>query len=270
MFIGGRLVFHMVDEATHFCAVSFMRNRATKEIWNMIQHMCCLVYMVPPEFLVLDQGSVYTSNGMKEDFEAFGAHPDEAPIETPGAIGTVERYHAPLRLAYKGIRADSGRGRSEQVCLKLAVFAVNCMIGPEGLRPALLVIAAIPRPTRTSPAPSQLERAKRIGRIMNKVAKEQARRKIVSGLKYEEGRKGKKHSATLRKLLSGSPVLAYRTVRKRWEGLFKLISIEGETVVLQLDKGRGMFRSSCVKPSVILLKTDSIITIAQGNCAELI
>lgn len=61
--------------------------------------MWSLVYLSPPDFLVVDQGTVYNQEEMQDALEAHGVQLDEAPIETPGPIGTVERYHAPLRLA---------------------------------------------------------------------------------------------------------------------------------------------------------------------------
>lgn len=99
---------------------------------------------------------------MRESAEAFGVRLDEAPIETPGVIGTVERYHATLRLAYERIRRDLDRQSSDKECLEIAVFAVSCTTGPEGLCPTLLVFGAIPRPALTSPAQTQMERARMI------------------------------------------------------------------------------------------------------------
>lgn len=46
------------------------------------------------------QGTVYVSNEMKGNMEAARITLKEAPMETPVAIGTVEVYHAALRVAY--------------------------------------------------------------------------------------------------------------------------------------------------------------------------
>lgn len=46
--------------------------------------------------------------------EQFGVHLDEAPSETPGSIGTVERYYTPLlRVANERIGADTDRKTSD-------------------------------------------------------------------------------------------------------------------------------------------------------------
>lgn len=58
----------------------------------------------------------------------------------------MERYLAPLTLAYKRIQADTGRKTSEQKYLDLAVLSINCTVLREGLCPALLVFGAVSRP----------------------------------------------------------------------------------------------------------------------------
>lgn len=64
-----------------------------------IHQLLCLFYLDPPEYLTVGQGSAYTSKEMRKSAEAFDIHLDEKLIEIPCAIETMERYHAPLRLA---------------------------------------------------------------------------------------------------------------------------------------------------------------------------
>lgn len=125
IFTQGRQVIHLVDEATHFCAASFFRNQSTKKIWGRIQHTQSLVVLGPPDFLVVDQGTAYTSKGMKDSLEIQGVQLVEELIETPSAIGTVERYHDPLKLTYEQIRTESGKVATDQKCLDLSIFVVN-------------------------------------------------------------------------------------------------------------------------------------------------
>lgn len=51
---------------------------------------------------------------MKECLEAFSFSLDEALVETPGALGTVDRYHAPLRMAFERKLSDRDRQTSGQ------------------------------------------------------------------------------------------------------------------------------------------------------------
>lgn len=50
---------------------------------------------------------------MKINCKAAGFVLLEAPRETPGYIATVERYHAPLRLAFERITMEVGRETSD-------------------------------------------------------------------------------------------------------------------------------------------------------------
>lgn len=102
----------------------------------------------PPYYLHVDQGTNYGSKEFKSNAEAAGITIREATIGTPGAIGTVERYHAPLRAAYYKIKLEGKRNCDRKECLEMAVFEINCTIGPEGLWPVLKAFGAIPRPAR--------------------------------------------------------------------------------------------------------------------------
>lgn len=72
---------------------------------------------------------------MRASLEAHVVQLDEAPIEKPDAIGAVERYHAPLRLAYERIKAESDNSTTDQECLDLDLFSINYTVGLEGLCP---------------------------------------------------------------------------------------------------------------------------------------
>ena len=129
MSIEGRPVVHMVDKATHFTAALFVKRQTTAEIWRAIRRMLILVYCGPPDYLAIDQGRNYSSREFKEKAKEDGIQIREAPIETPGTIGTVERYHTPLRRAYKSIRVELHKITTNDECLQMATFAVNSVIG---------------------------------------------------------------------------------------------------------------------------------------------
>lgn len=146
---------------------------------------------------------------MRDSTEAFGVYLDEATVEALGAIATVERYHAPLRLAYERIYAATDHQTSELECLRLAVFTVGCTFEAEGLCPTLFLFGAIPQPARTLAAPSQLERAKVIHHAMEEVGKEQARRKFTFSSRHIKGQMKKDQPLELRKPPAVSPVLVH-------------------------------------------------------------
>lgn len=80
-----------------------------------------MVYTGLPVYLTVVQGSAYTSREMRENLEASDVNPKEAPIETPGAIGTMERYHDPLRVTYEKLRKEMSGEYTDPERLQMAV-----------------------------------------------------------------------------------------------------------------------------------------------------
>ena len=74
----------------------------------------------------------------------------EVPVEAHNSISKVERYHEPLRRAYKIIRIELPNVSAE-LCLSLAVKAINDTVGSKGLVSTLLVFGAYPKLSDTSP-----------------------------------------------------------------------------------------------------------------------
>ena len=153
-------MLHVVDEATHYCAAMFMSRMTAEETWKCLLRCWIRTYLGPPDHLRVDQGSNFVAKQFLDSAEAEGISVLEAPIESRNTISHVERYHAPLRVAYEKIR-DS-LPKSETDCLQMAVKSVNDTIGPEGLCPTLLVYGAILRPPRRAPADTQMQRARAI------------------------------------------------------------------------------------------------------------
>lgn len=249
MHIAGRALLHVVDEATHFNAALFLRNQSSQCIWKSFLKCWSRVYLGPPDYLHVDQGSNFISVELSKCAQAEGITVVKAPIESPATMTHVERYHAPLRSAFTKIRESLPRSETDEECLQLAVKAVNDTIGPEGLVPTLLVFGAIPRPATVEPAKCQMERARALEKAMDAVTREQAKRRIALGLKSKSP-KGVEHSTELRKLPAGAKVYVFRQKTKKWEGPFIFVEIQGETVTVQLPAGRKIFRSSVVKPVV--------------------
>lgn len=88
----------------------------------------------------------------------------------------MEQYHAPSVLAYKDVKDKSGRDTSDVGCLELATFAVTCTTGPEERFRIILVFGPIPRPIRTGPAVSRVERAYLFDKELKQIESEQAKK----------------------------------------------------------------------------------------------
>lgn len=137
------------------------------------------------------------------------------PINSPGSICVVERYQAPIIAAYNKIRDEMDSVIGDPECLKMATFAVNATVGPDGLCPMFLVFGALPTPARKIPAPSQVHRSITIDISMKETESEQARRLLSSGFQPNGNAHSKQRS--LLKLLKqpiGSKSLVFRNNSK--------------------------------------------------------
>lgn len=114
MFLDGKAVCYMVEEATKFAVATFLKDQSTSKIWKAIQNMWSHVFRRPPDSLSVDQGTSYNSTEMRQNFNADGIELIEAPIEHPGSIGTVERYQNPSERHIQNFEPNSERKRATQ------------------------------------------------------------------------------------------------------------------------------------------------------------
>ncbi len=245
MYLNNQPVLHAVDEATHFQSARFMSNMSPDSTWKLLSQMWMQTYLGPPDYTHVDQGKNIVSALFKSIATAEGISVVEAPIECPTELGNVERCHGPLRITYDKIRS-SLKKESKEAVLQMAVKCLNDTVGPEGLVPTLLVFGSLSRPARSIPAETQIERAKAMKCATKALTSEYAKSKVRLGLKYPGPFAGERHD--LQDLQYGAPVLTYRTVDKRWTGPHKFVDLTGETVTVQTENGRKVFRSTVVKP----------------------
>lgn len=82
---------------------------------------------------------------------------------------------------------------------------------------------------------------------------------IYFGLKHSNSPKAREAGKERDKLPIGSKVLVFRDAAKAWTGPFLLIDLQGETVVVQIPRGRRIFRTTRVRPwRLSILKIPSL------------
>lgn len=86
MYLDGSPVLHIVDEATHFMSACFLRNVSSREIWSAICRCWVIVYLGPPDFLRVDQGSSLVSAELKGAATGMDISILEAPVESPSTM----------------------------------------------------------------------------------------------------------------------------------------------------------------------------------------
>ena len=126
----------------------------------------------------------------------------------------------------------------------MALKAVNDTAGPNGLVPTLLVFGAYPRITTESPpSPSTLKRGEAIRKAMIALRKAAADRQVTEALNTRNG----PSTAEVLALPLQSEVSVWRE-HDGWQGPYKVLSIEGHDITVDMVNGPTSFRSTSVKP----------------------
>jgi hypothetical protein len=176
MYLNGRAVLHVVDEATHFQAARFLQKVRAEETSRSLVKCWIRTYLGPPSFLRVDQGTNFITKKFKARAEIADIEVLEAPVECPTTMKHVERYHGPLRVAYNRLNLDDPTLSVEDI-LALAVKCVDDTCNLEVLTPTFLGFGSIPRP-RTTPAETQICRARAIEAARNEILSEYARQRV--------------------------------------------------------------------------------------------
>ncbi|KHJ32171.1 hypothetical protein EV44_g3834 [Erysiphe necator] len=245
LYIDGDPVLHVVDESTSFQAAKWLPNLSVSHTWDMLRMYWIDIYTGPPETLIHYTGTAFDSAEFRQSATALGIEIKQDPVEAAQSVGTVERYHAPLRRAYKIITDElKGQNVPKNIRLQLAVKAVNDSAGYDGIVPTLLVFGTFPRMTNSDPPSlSTAQRAKAIKMAMAEIAKLRAKRQVTDALRQCNG----PHINQIHDAAIGSLVMVWRIHQKKWTGPFRLLSIERETCTVELPSGPTNFRSTVVK-----------------------
>lgn len=170
----------------------------------------------------------------------------------------VERYHTPLRRAYKIIRAEIPNSSKGEV-LQYAVRSINDSVGPDRLVPTLLVYGSLPRlglPT-DKPAPGTYERAVAVRKASEQMSRYFAQRQLKDALYSRNG----PYVLDIHKTPLCGKVIVYRTKNNSKHGSFKLLGIDGETCTVQYPDVRNVFEVQLCDPTV------KVVLLLKRECA---
>lgn len=245
MYIANKPLLHVVCEATRYQAARWLVGTTADDIWRAFRLCWCDVYIGPPDLVVHDAGTNIMAKAFQDHADLMHIETKPVPREAANSMTYVERYHAPLRRAYKIIEKEAP-GMDREAVLQCAVKSVNDSVGPDGLVPTLLVYGALPRlglPT-DRPSPTAQQRALAVRKATKAMSQHFAKRQVKDALRARNGPNVSSiHSAPL-----GSLVLVYRIVRCKWDGPYKLLNRQGETCTLMLPEGPRQYRTTVCKP----------------------
>ena len=245
-------VLHIVDEATAYQAGRWLTDFSAKTAWETIRECWIDTYLGPPDLISHDAGTNFESREFKQYAQTVNTATKCVPVEAHNSVGIVERYHKPLRRAYQIIKAESP-GLSKTAALQMAFKAINDTAGPNGIVPTLLVFGAYPRMSEFDAPPATVsQRSAALAKAMAEVRKLRAARKVNDALNMRNG----PSTTAVHDLPLNSQVLVWRE-KAKWQGPYRLISLQGETCVVELSSGPTMFRSTSVKPYLTDANTDN-------------
>ncbi len=153
-YIEGKPIIHVVDEATRYQAARWLKSVSAEAIRSAL-HLCWIyVYLGPPAFSVHDAGTAMFAKEFQANAEYLHIPTKTIAVEAAQSLSVVERYHVPIKKAYRRIMYEAPR-LEKAAALQMAVKAVNDSVGPDGIVHTLLVYGALPRLGLPSDPPVQ-------------------------------------------------------------------------------------------------------------------
>jgi hypothetical protein len=167
-------------------------------------------------------------------------------VETHHSIEMIERYHESLRRIYSIIVTEISDIDSDSV-LQMSFKVLNDSIESDGLVFTLLVFGAYSRMADDVLTSTITQRAIAMRKAMNKVKRFVATRQVNDALNI----RNKSSTASLHDLSLNFSVLVFREGNighsESWKGPFRLLSIEDESMIIDLSSGSTKFRSISIK-----------------------
>lgn len=151
--------------------------------------MCWIdVYLGPPDVVTHEAGKQIMARVLQVSAEMMNIQTKAVPIKTVNSMSLVERYHGPLRRAYKLIQSESPDLCDKEV-LQIAVRSINDAIGTDGLVPTLLVYGTLPRLgfSTDKPTPSMQKRSTALRKAKQEMSKHFARCQISAATRTRNG-----------------------------------------------------------------------------------
>lgn len=222
-------VLHIIDEGTNFQAASFLPKSDVSTVWNTFLKIWATSYVGFPESMLTDQGSVFISKEWSFNCSEENITLKHTGTESHNSLGSGETYHAILRRIFSRTRSEFPN-LPVDICLSLAIKAINSTVGPSGLCPQLLVFGIMPKIPQISPQsfPTQIERMKALQFAQKEYERIVSREIIARGLKKIPP------PSSNHKFLPGDYVYVYREGLKHYTGPHIVSSVDGKQEKIHL------------------------------------
>lgn len=242
VWLKGNPALHVVDTHTHFSAAMFINSKSSASVWNTFIKCWAATYVGYPDRIRLDQESAFMSKEFITTAHSAGIELQISGVESHNAIGSGERYHAPLRRIYLKILEDYPH-LDQDIALQLSVKSINDTMGPEGLVPSLLVFGQLPRfPPHSSTLLSHSDRLNAINIARREMAD------ITATLRIQRALRSKLPPATKYNVAPGDNVYAYNEKLKRWNGPYQVTRTFEKSIWVQRPDKEAQYSIDHILP----------------------
>ena len=239
---------HVVDARTRFQATEFLLKFDAVFIWHTFLRIWAANYVGSPESVLTYQGSVFMSKEWAFNCASSGMQLRHTGTESHNSRGTGENYHAILRQIYQKVRVDH-KTLSPDLCLSLAVHAVNDTVGQHRLCHTLLVFGFIPKMTYVTPNAFPVQQERLLAMITARAEYE----KYVGRALVNRGLRSIPPPAADHKYMPGDYVHVYREGLMHYTGANLIASVDTESIRIHLGERTGprMFNIAQLRPPLI-------------------
>jgi hypothetical protein len=138
---------------------------------------------------VHNAGKNFTVIEFKQLASSMSIKVKKVPVKAHNSVGLVEQYYAPLRRAYKILKAElKDKHINKKMILQMAVKAVNNSAGPGKIVLTLLVFGSYLRMTEIDPPSLTIaKRAEAIQAATKEVRRLYAKRQVSDALAIRNG-----------------------------------------------------------------------------------
>ena len=106
MWLDGKPVLHIIDAGTNFSAARILPAEDSATVWNTFLKAWAHLYIVFPESMLVDQGSVFLSDEWEGPCHSSQIELRKIGFRSNNSLGAGETYHSMLRKIFNKEKMD--------------------------------------------------------------------------------------------------------------------------------------------------------------------
>jgi hypothetical protein len=220
---------HITCVGSGLNAARLLTSQTAEEVWAHSRKCWIETYLGPPAILIVDRGTDLSKSHVETACVQNGINLEVNPTEAAWRVGSVERGHAPIKLAYRKIKHDLPH-LGPETWLSTAVHATNSAVDETGISPLYAIFGAHPSPIpalSNDLMPATEDRLRAIDGARRVVEKKRAAETV------ERARTAKGPFPAEKKFETGDQVLTYR--KDGWTGPHRLYETLADTDIMIID-----------------------------------